>query len=145
MDSRRSKLDLHLPEKAPSPRVQRVSKEVKQILSDIFLRQELPPIFDENNNVVECPFSLTITNIKLSSDLKECKVFLTSLGKQNVDFIERYFMYATPVVRKMFAKKSVLKFVPNFVFLLDETLDKIEKLDNIFKINRERSANLESD
>lgn len=129
-------LDLFIPLKAPSPRLKRVEKEIKQILSEIFQRQDIPPIWDEKGQLIPFPGIITITYVKISSDLQECSVFIMPLANRVVGNIESYFEKAAPLIRKSFAQKSVLRLIPHFKFQLDSsfsTAERIEKLLNSHK------------
>lgn len=135
-----SKLNLFVPKKALSPRKDRAAKEIKRILSIIFLRQELPPIFDENQQVVAFPGPMTVTNIRLSTDLRECAVYVTpfmplheSLEDVWNGAFAPYFRRATPVIRAHFAKQSFFQFVPNFTFYLDNQFQVAERVDRLIQ------------
>lgn len=136
-------LNLFLPEKQSSPRVKKVESKVKRILSEIFQRDSIPPIRNEEGEFLNFPGPITINHIKISSDLKDCKVFIMPLANINVEKIAPYFEHATPVIRKIFAKQSDMRFIPEFHFILDDKISYIEKLENIIKENQKHSAQFE--
>lgn len=132
-------LNLFVPNKAPSNRPHRVEKEIKRLLSEIFQRQELPPILDENRQVIPFPGPLTVTDVRISRDLRECQVFVMPLANQQARAIAPYFERATPVLRKMFAGRSTLRLVPNFQVRLDDSFATAERIEALLKTVAERT------
>ncbi|GHS92327.1 hypothetical protein AGMMS49949_04330 [Alphaproteobacteria bacterium] len=126
-------LDLFVPQKLPSPRTNRVAKEIQRLLSQLFQRQDLPPVWNESQQIMPFPGPITITEVKVSSDLQACTVFFMPLARQNVEAWHYYFKRATPLIRKQFAKQSLLRFVPSFVFLLDPQFEIEERMDLLLK------------
>jgi ribosome-binding factor A len=129
----KEKLDLFTPAKLASPRVNRAAKEVMRILSEIFQRREIPAVLDHDGKVVQFPGIITITDVKISPDLRECKVFISSLTNKNDEEVKSYFDKANHFIRKVFAQKSTMKFVPNFTFCLDERIEVADRIDKILK------------
>jgi ribosome-binding factor A len=64
------------------------------------------------------------------------------LANMHAEFVEPYFSVATPLVRKAFAKKTSLKFVPNFYFKLDSSFSDIEHLEELMQKNKIESDRL---
>ncbi|MDR0630992.1 MAG: 30S ribosome-binding factor RbfA [Holosporales bacterium] len=135
-----SNLDLFVPTRAPSPRVNRVEKEIRAILSNIFQRQDIPPIFSKLGDVIPFPGIVTITRVKISPDLRECKVFLRPLIGEHAEKVVDYFSVAVPVIRKLFAQQSRLRVVPNFKFEIDLSFEAAERIDELLRKNAERAA-----
>jgi ribosome-binding factor A len=129
----RKELNLFVPEKTASYKIKKAASEVKQILSEILQRQEIPPVFEKNGDFLEFPGSITITDIKLSSDLRECTVFFVPLANIDTDKVMHYLDVATPAIRKVFAKKSVFRAVPNFHFKVDSNFFILERIDELLK------------
>jgi ribosome-binding factor A len=129
----RRELNLFVPEKTTSYKIKKAASEVKQILSEIFQRQEIPPVFDKKGDFLKFPGSITKTDIKLSSDLGECTVFALPLANINTEDMMRYLNAATPAIRKVFAKKSVFRAVPHFHFKLDSNFFILERIDELLK------------
>jgi ribosome-binding factor A len=120
-----------------------VEKEVKAILSRIFQRQDIPPIFNKAGEVIPFPGLITITSLKISADLRECKVFLRAFASEKTSQVVDYFTTATPVIRKLFAQQSEMRVVPNFKFEIDSSLEEAERIDELLRKNSERSARLD--
>jgi ribosome-binding factor A len=120
-----------------------VEKEVKAILSNIFQRQDVPPIFDKEGGVIPFPGIVTITSLKLSADLRECKVLLRPLASEETTQVLDYFTTATPVIRKLFAQQSIMRNVPHFKFEIDSSFEAADRIDELLRKNSERSAKLD--
>ncbi|MDR0632910.1 MAG: ribosome-binding factor A [Holosporales bacterium] len=128
-------LNFFVPEKTASHKVKKAAREVKQILSEIFQRQEIPPVLDKHRVFLEFPGAVTITDVKMSSDLQECTVFFLPFANINAEKTLLYFEAAAPAIRKVFAKKSVFRMVPNFRFELDSNFFIIDRIEELLKKN----------
>ena len=112
--------------KTVSQRQLRVGEMIKQALSMIFIREEakLPNLETKE---------ITVTEVRMSQDLKTAKAFVLPLGGKNAsDVIDilREFSY---VIRKVLSKRIVLKFLPKLLFVKDESFDYAEKIENLIK------------
>ena len=109
-----------------SQRQLRVGEMVKQALCNIFMRGEakLPNL--ETSNI-------TVTEVRMSPDLKTAKAFVLPLGGKNateaIDVLKEFSF----VVRKVLSKKISTKFLPKLLFVKDESFDYAEKIENLIK------------
>ena len=104
----------------------RVGEMIKQTLSMIFIRQEakLPNIETKE---------ITVTEVRMSPDLKTARVYVLPLGGKNADEIVKKLKEFSFVIRKVLSKKVVMKFLPKIFFVKDETFDYAEKIENLIK------------
>ncbi len=104
----------------------RVGEMIKQSLSMIFLKDEtkIP-----NVNTRE----ITVTEVRMSPDLKTAKVFVIPLGGKNSEEIVLKLKEFSFIVRKVLSKKIVMKFLPKLFFVKDESFDYAEKIENLIK------------
>ena len=104
----------------------RVGEMIKQTLSMIFLKDEtkIP-----NVNTRE----ITVTEVRMSPDLKTAKVFVIPLGGKNSEEIVLKLKEFSFIVRKVLSKKIVMKFLPKLFFVKDESFDYAEKIENLIK------------
>jgi len=104
----------------------RVGEMVKQALGMIFLREEakLPNLQTKE---------ITVTEVRMSPDLKTAKAFVLPLGGKNsqetIDNLKEFSF----VIRKVLSKKIVMKFLPKLLFVKDESFDYAEKIENLIK------------
>ena len=109
-----------------SQRQLRVGEMIKQSLSMIFLRNEakLP---DLETNII------TVTEVRMSQDLKIAKAYVLPLGGKNADeSIEKLKEYSF-LIRKILSKKVIVKFLPKLLFRKDESFEYAEKIENLIK------------
>tara|TARA_Y100001935_G_scaffold216940_1_gene188823 strand:+ start:225 stop:611 length:387 start_codon:yes stop_codon:yes gene_type:complete len=109
-----------------SQRQLRVGEMIKQALGNIFMRGEakLPNI--ETNNI-------TVTEVRMSPDLKTAKAFVLPLGGKNAKEVIEVLKEFSFVVRKVLSKKITMKFLPKLLFVKDESFDYAEKIENLIK------------
>ena len=109
-----------------SQRQLRVGEMIKQALGNIFMRGEakLPNI--ETSNI-------TVTEVRMSPDLKTAKAFVLPLGGKNANEIIDVLKEFSFVVRKTLSKKITMKFLPKILFVKDESFDYAEKIENLIK------------
>lgn len=104
----------------------RVGEMIKQALGNIFMRGEakLPNI--ETSHI-------TVTEVRMSPDLKTAKAFVLPLGGKNANEIIDVLKEFSFVVRKTLSKKITMKFLPKILFVKDESFDYAEKIENLIK------------
>ena len=104
----------------------RVGEMVKQALGMIFLRDEakLPNLETKE---------ITVTEVRMSPDLKTAKVFVLPLGGRNSEEIITKLKEFSFVVRKVLSRKIIMKFLPKLFFVKDESFDYAEKIENLIK------------
>ena len=109
-----------------SQRQLRVGEMIKQALGNIFMRGEakLPNI--ETSNI-------TVTEVRMSPDLKTAKAFVLPLGGKNANEIIDALKEFSFIVRKTLSKKISMKFLPKLLFVKDESFEYAEKIENLIK------------
>ena len=112
--------------KPVSQRQLRVGEMIKQALGNIFMKGEakLPNI--ETSNI-------TVTEVRMSPDLKTAKAFVLPLGGKNANEVIDALKEVSFVVRKVLSKKITMKFLPKILFIKDESFDYAEKIENLIK------------
>ena len=109
-----------------SQRQLRVGEMIKQSLSMIFLKDEAK-IPDINSK------EITVTEVRMSPDLKTAKVFVLPLGGKNSEEIIEKLKEFSFIERKVLSKKIIMKFLPKLFFVKDESFDYAEKIENLIK------------
>ena len=112
--------------KPVSQRQLRVGEMVKQALGMIFLRDEakLPNLETKE---------ITVTEVRMSQDLKIAKAFVLPLGGKNAKESVSKLKEFSFVIRKVLSKKIVMKFLPKLYFVKDDSFDYAEKIENLIK------------
>ena len=104
----------------------RVGEMIKQALGMIFLRDEakLPNLETRE---------ITVTEVRMSQDLKTAKAFVLPLGGKNAQEVIDKLKEISFVIRKVLSKKITIKFLPKLLFVKDESFDYAEKIENLIK------------
>ena len=108
----------------PSQRQLRVAEEIRHVLAGIFMRHEFR---DPDLAGAE----ITVTEVRLTPDLKHAMVFVSRLGRSDVEELIPAMKRASAYMRGQVAHALRLKFAPDLHFQPDHALDyamKIEKL-----------------
>ena len=112
--------------KPVSQRQLRVGEMIKQSLGMIFLRNEAKVPNLETN-------AITVTEVKMSQDLKIAKAFVLPLGGKNADEAVNILKEFSFLIRKVLSKKITIKFLPKILFAKDESFDYAEKIEKLIK------------
>ena len=114
---------------SPNHRKLRVGELVKQNLGQIFLRNEAKiPSFNTN--------LITITEVKMSSDLKSARAYVIPLGGKEIEKTVNTLTEFSYLVRKALSKKLDIKFLPRLYFVGDKSFDYAEKIEKLIKQNK---------
>ena len=118
--------------KEPSNRQLRVNELLRRNFSEII--SEIDLYHTDKKNI-----SITVTQVKTSSDLKIAYVFVLSLGGYNEKEVIENLTNFKGYIKKKLSKKINLKFMPEIKFISDDTYDKIQRTNQIFdKIKRNK-------
>ena len=112
--------------KPVSQRQLRVGEMIKQALGMIFLRDEAKIPNLETREI-------TVTEVRMSQDLKIAKAFVLPLGGKNAQEIIVKLKEFSFVIRKVLSKKITMKYLPKLLFVKDESFDYAEKIENLIK------------
>jgi len=109
-----------------SQRQLRVGEMVKQALSLIFIKGEAKIPNLETNLI-------TVTEVRMSPDLKSARAFVMPLGgkdsKKTVDLLKEF----SHIVRKILSKKIEMKYLPKVSFVEDKSFEYAEKIEKLIK------------
>tara|TARA_B100000029_G_scaffold452927_1_gene478407 strand:- start:281 stop:649 length:369 start_codon:yes stop_codon:yes gene_type:complete len=112
--------------KPVSQRQLRVGEMIKQSLGMIFARNEAKVPELETNTI-------TVTEVKMSQDLKVAKAYVLPLGGKNAEeAVEKLKKYSF-LIRKTLSKKIIMKFLPKILFAKDDSFEYAEKIENLIK------------
>ena len=109
----------------PSQRQLRVGETLRHALSQILMREDF---FEPDLANV----SITISEISVSPDLSNARVYTMPLGGINVDVILPALNRLAPVIQSLVAKKVHLRRTPRLRFLLDNSFENVARMNQIF-------------
>ena len=112
-----------------SQRQLRVGELIKQSLGQIFLRGEakLPTLETKN---------ITVTEVKMSPDLKNARAYVIPLGGKNTDEAVSILTEFSYLIRKALSKKVDMKFLLKVSFVSDKSFDYAEKIERLIQKNK---------
>ena len=117
-------------ENAPfSQRQLRVGELIKQSLGQIFLKDEAKvPVLETKN--------ITVTEVRMSPDLKNARAYVIPLGGKNTEKAVSILTEFSHLIRKALSKKVDMKFLPKVSFVSDKSFDYAEKIETLIKKNK---------
>ena len=112
--------------KPVSQRQLRVGEVIKQALSNIFIKGEAKVPNLETSLI-------TVTEVRMSPDLKTAKAYVLPLGGAQSEEKIKILKDFSFLIRKALSKKVDLKFLPKVYFVKDESFDYAEKIEKLIK------------
>lgn len=104
----------------------RVGEQIKHVLADALARGHFydPLLMDH-------AATITVTEVRVSPDLKHATAYVISLGGQMMDQLLPALNEEAFNFQKEIARSTQLKFTPKLQFRKDETFDKAQRLDSL--------------
>ncbi len=113
-----------------SQRQLRVGELVKQNLGELFIRNEAKiPSFNSK--------LITVTEVRMTPDLKTARVYVIPLGGIEIKETVRILTENSHLVRRALSKRLDIKFLPKLTFVEDNSFEYAEKIERIIKKNKE--------
>ena len=112
--------------KPVSQRQLRVGEMIKQSLGMIFSRNEAKVPNLETNTI-------TVTEVKMSQDLKIAKAYVLPLGGKDAEEVIKKLKEYSFLIRKVLSKKVIMKYLPKILFEKDTSFEYAEKIENLIK------------
>jgi len=113
-----------------SQRQLRVGELVKQNLGELFIRNEAKiPSFNSK--------LITVTEVRMTPDLKTARVYVIPLGGIETKETVRILTQNSHLVRRALSKRLDIKFLPKLTFIEDNSFEYAEKIEKIIKKNKE--------
>jgi ribosome-binding factor A len=97
------------------------------------IKEELSVLFQRNFSMSEYGF-LTVTDVVMSPDLKVAKVYISIYGDEARKNKSLTMLEAQkPSIRSMLGHSIRLRYTPEILFYLDETVERAVRLEGIFR------------
>ena len=114
-----------------SQRQLRVGELVKQNIGELFIRNEakIPSL---NSKLI------TVTEVRMTPDLKTARVYVIPLGGIDTKEIVKILTEYSHLVRKALSKRLDVKFLPKLTFVEDNSFDYAEKIERLIKKNNDK-------
>lgn len=110
----------------PSQRMLRVAEQIKHVLAESLMRGHF-----HNPILMDAASSVTVTEVRVSPDLKHATAYVISLGGAKMDDILPALNEEVHGLQKDINRQTQLKFTPKLQFRMDDTFDKALRIDSI--------------
>jgi ribosome-binding factor A len=104
----------------------RVGEELRHALAEILSRGDIrdPDLADA---------SVTVTEVRVSPDLKNAIAFVLPLAGRNADAVLAALERCAPYLRGQLARTVRLRYAPRVGFRLDESFDRASRIDELLR------------
>jgi ribosome-binding factor A len=109
---------------APTQRQLRVGEEIRHMLVEILARGEL-----RDPELAEA--QVTVTEVRVSPDLKAATVFVTPFGGGDAGGLVKALKRAAPFLRRELARAAMLRVTPSLRFEEDRSFDRATRIDSL--------------
>jgi ribosome-binding factor A len=118
---------------APSQRQLRVAEQMRHILAESLMRGELhEPDLDSR--------SITISEVRISRDLRAATVFASELGRPLSAESAAALQRAARMLAGHLARTMNLRYAPRLEFVADELFDHAERIEHLLADERHRTT-----
>ena len=108
----------------PGQRQLRVGEEIRHALSSIFLRDEL-------HEPALRGTSITVSEVRISPDLKNATAYVMPLGGANREDVMQTLFDLAPTLRTLVGNQIRLKYTPRISFRLDNSFDEAHRIHSL--------------
>ena len=109
-----------------SQRQLRVGEELRHLISNALLRESFYDEIIENNTI-------TVTEVNVSPDLKNAKVYIMPLGGENKLEVLDSLNKSNGRIKKLISSNINLRQIPKLQFKIDETFEYAKNIENILQ------------
>ena len=109
-----------------SQRQLRVGEELRHLISNALLRESFYDQIIENNTI-------TVTEVNVSPDLKNAKVYIMPLGGENKLEVLDSLNKSNGRIKKLISSNINIRQIPKLQFKIDETFEYAKNIENILQ------------
>ena len=113
-------------ERGPSQRQLRVAEEIRHVLAGVMMRGEV-------HDAALDGVSVTISEVRISPDLKNATVFSLPLGGAKVGEVLKGLNRSAPFLRAQVGKSMQLRYAPTLTFVEDKSFSEAHRIEEILK------------
>ncbi len=117
-------------------KIERVDDEIKKHLNVIISRELKDPRI--SNTLV------SVTDVETAKDLKTANVYVSIMDKTNAKTIISVLKTASSHIRGLLFERLKIRMVPHLTFILDDSMERGLKIDNILKEIKKADENGEN-
>lgn len=105
-------------------RLEKLNEEIVKAVSEILRDEIKDPRIDG---------MITVAEAKVTNDLSHCAIYLSIFNSQDREQCFKTICKCAGFIRKQLAEKVDMRIMPELHFKLDETLDYVDKMNQLFK------------
>lgn len=115
--------------KPPSQRQLKVGEEIRNALAQVFAHGEThDPVLDGA--------SITVSEVRISPDLKNASVYVMPLAGANKELVMQTLKESAGRLRSLMSRKIILRYTPKLFFKLDVSFENANRINEL--LNSER-------
>jgi ribosome-binding factor A len=118
--------------RAPSQRQLRVGEEIRSALAMIFAH-------GETHNPVLDTSSITVSEVRISPDLKNATAYVMPLAGSNKEAVMAALKENASRLRGMVSRKIILRTSPKIAFTLDNSFEEANRINMLLNSERVRA------
>lgn len=119
----------HHAKRGPSQRQLRVGEEIRSALATIFMH-------GETHNPVLDGSSITVSEVRISPDLKNATAYVMPLAGGNKEVVMTALKDNASRLRGMVARKIILRTSPKIMFKLDDSFEVAGRINELLNSDR---------
>ena len=117
----------HTHNKGPSQRQLRVGEQLRHIIAETMNRGHF------HREALLDAGRVSVTEVRVTPDLKQAKVYVMSLGGVDMDTILPALNEEAHVFQKEINRQLDMKFTPKVRFVRDESFDEAQRIDDLLR------------
>ena len=110
-----------------SQRQLRVGEQVRHIIAETLARGHF------NNPALANPSAITVTEVRVSPDLKHASAYVIALGGGDMEVILPALNDEAYGFQKEIARKAKLRFTPKLRFVGDDSFDEAKRIEEVLR------------
>jgi ribosome-binding factor A len=111
---------------APSQRQLRVGEQLRHIITETLQRGKF-----HNEVLLDHAPSVTVTEVRVTPDLKHAKAYVVKLGGLDMDEMLPALNECSGYFQKQAARQLTTKFTPRIHFVADESFDNAQRIETL--------------
>jgi len=116
-------------ERGPSQRQLRVAEEIRHILAGLLMRGEL-------RDPLLSGVSVTISEVRISPDLKNATAFAMPLGGAQIDMVLKGLNRSAPFLRSQVGHSMQLRYAPSITFVEDKSFKEAHHIEELLRSDK---------
>jgi ribosome-binding factor A len=117
------------PNRGPSQRQLRVAEEIRHILASALMRGEL-------RDPVLSGISVTISEVRISPDLKNATAYAMPLGGALIGEVLKALNRAAPFLRSQVGQSMQLRYAPALTFVEDKSFQEAHHIEELLRSDK---------